>query len=74
VSGVSAPILIGLPCADPLDPPYALDPLNTAVNIATAPTAAINLYRFTTSLLPSCLQRPGLPISSAIDTPDDAKL
>ena len=55
VSGVSTPILIGLPCADPLDPPYALDPLSTAVNIATAPTAAINLKRFTTSLLPSCL-------------------
>jgi hypothetical protein len=25
------------------------------VNIAKPPTAAINLYRFTTSLLPSCL-------------------
>ena len=55
VSGVSTPSLIGLPWAVPLDPPYALDPLSAAVNIATAPTAAINLYRFTTFLLPSCL-------------------
>ena len=48
---MSTPILIALPCADPLDPPYALDPLNAAVSIATAPTAAINRYRLTTSLL-----------------------
>jgi hypothetical protein len=48
VSGVSTPSLIGLLWADALGPPYALDPLNTAVNITTPPTADINLKRFTT--------------------------
>ncbi len=53
VSGVSTPSLIGLGAADSLDPPYALEPPSTAANIATAPAAAVNLYRFT--LTPSVM-------------------
>jgi hypothetical protein len=53
VSGVSTPSLIGLGAADSLNPPYALDPPSTAANIATAPAAAVNLYRFT--LTPSVM-------------------
>jgi hypothetical protein len=46
---------MGAPCEDPLDPPYALDPLTTAMSITMPPTAAINRNLFTTLLLPSCL-------------------
>ena len=73
VSGVSTPILIGLPCAVPLDPPYALAPLNAAMSSATPPTAAINLYRLTTppSVVPANL---ACATSCAVESPDGAPL
>ena len=43
-----------------LEPPYALDPLNAATSIATAPTAAINTASRAPLLL-SCLPTTGLP-------------
>ena len=57
VSGTSAPILIGPPCAAPLDPPGAVAPPAATTSAPRAPRVAINKNRFTTFLLPSRMSR-----------------